>query len=201
MKNAAKGYVAADIMTKDVICVMKDADLRDLAKLFLANGITGAPVIDRDGDICGVVSQTDLLYYQLTRDDELVMPSDFYQSARVEGRPVAKGFQIEDVNTATVEEVMTPVVHAVVAATPVWAIAKMMTQRHIHRVIVREGMKVAGIISALDVLRVFGGTDLHKTAKPKARNKPKAKAKTKAKTKAKARPKVKAPRTRRRRAA
>lgn len=191
MKNAAKGYVAADIMTKDVICVMKDADLRDLAKLFLANGITGAPVIDRDGDICGVVSQTDLLYYQLTRDDELVMPSDFYQSARVEGRPLARGFQIEDVNTATVEEVMTPVVHAVVASTPVSAIAKMMTQRHIHRVIIRQGMKVAGIISALDVLRVFGGTRLRKAAKPKAGRKPKAKA----------RPKMKAARTRRRRAA
>ena len=193
MKNSAKGYVAADIMTKDVICVTKDADLRDLGKLFLAKEITGAPVIDRDGDICGVISQTDLLYYQLTRDDELVMPSDFYQSARVEGRPLAKGFQIEDVNTATVEEVMTPVVHAVLATTPVAAIARLMTQRHIHRVIVRRGMKVAGIISALDVLRVFGGTDLRKTTKMKVAGKPKAKAK--------ARPKAKASRPRRRRAA
>jgi CBS domain-containing protein len=181
MKHTAKGHTAADIMTKHVICVMKNVDLRDLAKLFLAKGITGAPVIDKDGDICGVVSQTDLLYYQLTRDDELVMPSDFYQSARVEGRSVAKGFQIEDVNTATVEEVMTPVVHAVVATTPVAAIARMMTQRHIHRVIVRQGMKVAGIISALDVLRVFGGTDARKSAKPRAARKPKAKARPKMK--------------------
>jgi CBS domain-containing protein len=195
MKKTAKGYVASDIMTKNVICVTKDADLRDLGKLFLAKAITGAPVIDRDGDICGVISQTDLLYYQLTRDDELVLPSDFYQSARVEGRPLAKGFQIEDVNTATVEEVMTPVVHAVLPTTPVAAIAKLMTQRHIHRVIVRQGMKVAGIISALDVLRVFGGTDLRKTAKMKVGGKPKAKAK------AKSGGKLKAARPRRRRAA
>jgi CBS domain-containing protein len=195
MKNTAKGPVAADIMTKPVICVMKDADLRDLAKVFLAKGITGAPVIDKDGDICGVVSQTDLLFYQLTRDDELVMPSDFYQTARVEGRGIAKGFQIEDVNTATVEEVMTPVVHAVVASTPVADIAKMMTRRHIHRVIVREGMKVAGIISALDVLRVFGGTEVRRAAKPKPVGKRKAKARPKA------RPKAKVARLRRRRAA
>ena len=195
MKKSAKGYVAADIMTKHVICVTKDADLRDLGKLFLAKGITGAPVIDRDGDICGVISQTDLLYYQLTRDDELVMPSDFYQSARVEGRPLAKGFQIEDVNTATVEEVMTPVVHAVLASTPVAAIAKLMTQRHIHRVIVRREMKVVGIISALDVLRVFGGTDVRKAAKAKSR------AKAPAKPKTKARPRPKAVRARKRRAA
>jgi CBS domain-containing protein len=174
-KGKASGYVAADIMSPHVICVTKDADLRDLAKLFLAKGITGAPVIDRDGDICGVISQTDLLYYQLTRDDELVLPSDFYQSARVEGQSIAKGFQIEDVNTATVEEVMTPVVHAVLASTPVAAIAKMMTQRHIHRVIVRRGMKVAGIISALDVLRVFGGAPVRKAAKSKIAAKPAAK--------------------------
>lgn len=163
-KKTTKRYVASDIMSTDVICVKKDADLRDLGKLFLSEGITGAPVIDKDGDICGVVSQTDLLFYQLTRDDELVMPSDFYHTARVDGRPLAKGFQIEDINTASVEEVMTPVVHAVIASTPVEKIARMMTRRHIHRVIVRRGMKVAGIISALDVLRVYGGG----AAKPRA---------------------------------
>lgn len=183
MKKAVTDYVAADIMTKNVICVTKDADLRDLGKLFLAKGITGAPVIDRDGDICGVISQTDLLFYQLSRDDELVLPSDFYQSARVEGRPLAKGFQIEDVNTATVEEVMTPVVHSVLPTTPVIEIAKLMAKRHIHRVIVRREMKVAGIISALDVLRAFGGNNERNVAakpkrlaatKPSARLKPKA---------------------------
>jgi len=195
MKKNGRGLVAADIMSKHVICVMKDVDLRDLGKLFLAKGITGAPVIDRDGDICGVVSQTDLLYYQLTRDDELVMPSDFYQTARVDGRPIAKGFQIEDVNTASVEEVMTPVVHAVVPETPVAEVAKMMTRRHIHRVIVRKGMKVAGIISALDVLRVFGGTEVSRATKVKSR------AKAPSKPAVKARPKPKPARARKRHAA
>ncbi len=194
MSKTAKSYVASDIMSKQVICVMKDVDLRDLGKLFIAKQITGAPVIDRDGDLCGVVSQTDLLFYQLSRDDELVVTTDFYQSARVEGRSIAKGFQIEDMNTATVEEVMTPVVHAVVESTPVAAIAKMMTARHIHRVIVRRGMKPAGIISALDVLRVFGGA---KVSTRRAKAMPKPKAKIKAKTRAKA----KVARPRRRRAA
>ena len=179
-------YIASDIMSKDVICVRKDTDLRDLGKLFLSQKITGAPVVDRDGDLCGVISQTDLLFYQLSRDDELVVASDFYQRARVDGRPLSKGFQIEDVNTATVEEVMTPVVHAVSGSTPVDEIARLMTRRHIHRVIVREGKKVAGIISALDLLRVIdapNGTKAPakrrapvKRAKPKARKRVKARA-------------------------
>jgi CBS domain-containing protein len=167
-------YVAADIMSKNVICVLKDADLRDLGKLFLARGITGAPVIDRSGDLCGVISQTDLLHYQLTRDDELVIPSGFYENPRVDGRPVGSGYQIEDVNTATVEEVMTPVVHAVSVRTPVATVARLMIRRHIHRVIVRSGKKVAGIISTIDVLRVLGGqlSGGAKRSRPAAKPKP-----------------------------
>ena len=171
-------YVAADIMSKDVLCVEKSADLRDLAKLFLAQKITGAPVIDGRGDLCGVISQTDLLFYQLSRDDELAVPSDFYSNVKVEGRALTTGFQIEDVNTATVEEVMTPVVHSVTPQTSVDAVARMMTRRHIHRVIVREGRKAVGIISALDILRVIGGGGasarkaVAKAPKAKARPKP-----------------------------
>jgi len=150
-------YVASDIMSRDVFCVDKSADLRDLAKLFLAKKITGAPVIDGRGDLCGVISQTDLLFYQLSRDDELAVPSDFYSNTKVEGRSLTTGFQIEDVNTATVEEVMTPIVHSVTPETSVDTVARLMTRRHIHRVIVREGRKAVGIISALDILRVVGG--------------------------------------------
>jgi CBS domain-containing protein len=169
------GYVAADIMSKDVICISKDTDLRDLAKMFLAKGITGAPVIDSHGDVVGVVSQTDLLYYQLTRDDELVVPTDFYANVKVEGRSLAKGFQIEDVNTASVEEVMTPVVHAVSATASIESVARLMTRRHIHRVIVRRGRKVVGIISALDLLRVIAGHPAAARAKPaRARRSPAA---------------------------
>ena len=101
---------ARDIMKKNVISVPTNMDLRDLAKLFLARGITGAPVTDEAGELAGVVSQTDLIYYHLTRDDELVMDSHFYQSARVEGSHIPKGFQIEDTNTGCVADVMTPVV-------------------------------------------------------------------------------------------
>jgi len=102
----------------------------------------------------GVLSQTDLVYYNLTRDDELVMDSHFYQVTRMEGQHVPRGFQIEDCNTCTVNDVMTPVVHSVTESASVDAVSRLMTRKHIHRVIVRRGRKVAGVISALDVLRV-----------------------------------------------
>jgi CBS domain-containing protein len=145
--------LARDIMNTDVISVTTTMDLRDLAKLFLEKGITGAPVVDEEGGLAGVISQTDLVYYHLTRGDELVLDSHFYQSARVEGRPIPAGFQFEDFNTGCVADVMTPVVHSVTEAATVDSVARLMTRNRIHRVIVRRGRRVSGIISALDVLK------------------------------------------------
>jgi CBS domain-containing protein len=142
-------------MNTTVIAVPTSMDLRDLAKLFVKQGITGAPVVDERGDLAGVISQTDLIYYQLTRDDELVMDSHFYQNARVDGAHLPQGFQIEDVNTGCVADVMTPVVHSVTETAGLESIARLMTRKHIHRVIVRRGRKIAGVISALDVLRAY----------------------------------------------
>jgi CBS domain-containing protein len=146
-------YRARDIMNSEVVAVSTDMDLRDLAKLLLDKEITGAPVVDSEGHLVGVVSQHDLVNYALTRDDELVMDSQFYQSARMEGSHIPKGYQIEDTNTARVSDVMTPIVHSVTEDAPLETVARLMTGKHIHRVIVRKGRKLAGIISALDVLR------------------------------------------------
>jgi CBS domain-containing protein len=163
------GWLAEDIMNANVLCVFAEMDLRDLTKLLIDKGITGAPVTTQDGTILGVVSQSDLLRYTISRDDELVVESDFYGTARIEGRHLPRGFQIEDANTATVSDVMTPVVHAVKPSTPVKDIAKAMRKNHIHRVIVQKKEKVVGIISALDVLAVL--TSASKPPKRSSRKK------------------------------
>lgn len=149
------GWLAEDIMNPNVLCVFSDMDLRDLTKVLLEHGITGAPVTMEDGTLRGVVSQSDLLRYSVSRDDELTVESDFYGTARIEGRYLPRGFQIEDVNTAKVADVMTPIVHSVKPSTPVEVVARLMRRKHVHRVIVEKKGKVVGIISALDVLAVL----------------------------------------------
>jgi len=151
-RTQKKPVTAADVMSRDVVTAPADMDLRNLAKLFVEQGITGAPVVDVMGDLVGVVSETDLVRYSLTRDDELVMDSTFYHTARIEAQRVPQGFQIEDANTGEVADVMTPVIHSVTERATLPSIAKMMKKNHIHRVIVRRGKKPIGIISALDVL-------------------------------------------------
>lgn len=50
---------------------------------------------------------------------------------------------------------MTPVVISVGRDAPVSQIARMMLTDHIHRVIVRDGESIAGIVTSFDMLRLF----------------------------------------------
>jgi IMP dehydrogenase len=50
-----------DVMTKGTINVQADSPLSEAARLLDEYHISGLPVVDRDGQLVGVVSQTDLL--------------------------------------------------------------------------------------------------------------------------------------------
>ena len=50
----------ADIMTRDVITIHQDWTMEEAADLMLSHKIAGAPVVDDIGQLCGVITQTDL---------------------------------------------------------------------------------------------------------------------------------------------
>lgn len=148
-------FLAEDLMARRVVCVHADMDLRDLTSLFLEAGISGAPVTSRDGELLGVVSQRDLLRHAASREAELTVSPDFYGAARLEGAHLPKGFQILDTGGGIVADIMTPVLYTVPESAPVEKIARLMRRNHIHRVIVLRDGKVAGLISALDLIAVL----------------------------------------------
>jgi acetoin utilization protein AcuB len=49
-----------DIMTKDPIIVPKNYTVEETAEVLLKNKISGAPVVDQNGHIAGIITQTDL---------------------------------------------------------------------------------------------------------------------------------------------
>jgi len=50
----------ADIMTREVVTVHRDWTVEEAADTLLAHRISGAPVVDDDGRLCGIITQTDL---------------------------------------------------------------------------------------------------------------------------------------------
>jgi CBS domain-containing protein len=51
----------ADVMTKGPVNIAADSPLSEAVRLLDTHHITGMPVVDRDGQLVGVLSQTDLL--------------------------------------------------------------------------------------------------------------------------------------------
>ncbi|WP_017212829.1 sigma 54-interacting transcriptional regulator [Clostridium beijerinckii] len=50
-----------ELMTKKVLVLKPNNTFEDAAKLFIENGIDGAPVVDRDGKLISIVTKTDLM--------------------------------------------------------------------------------------------------------------------------------------------
>jgi diguanylate cyclase (GGDEF)-like protein len=56
-----EGVVARDLMTPNVVCARQDMIASQAADVFLTSGMTSLPVVDGEGRLSGVVSETDLL--------------------------------------------------------------------------------------------------------------------------------------------
>lgn len=50
-----------ELMTKKVLVLKSNNTFEEAAKLFIENGIDGAPVVDRDGKLISIVTKTDLM--------------------------------------------------------------------------------------------------------------------------------------------
>jgi CBS-domain-containing membrane protein len=53
---------ACDIMTKTVLTVTPETSVRDAARLFADNHISGAPVVDNERHLVGMLTEGDLLH-------------------------------------------------------------------------------------------------------------------------------------------
>src|SRR5690606_15661023 len=50
----------AEIMTRDVITVSQNATIGEAAKLMLDHQISGLPVVDHNGDLVGIITESDI---------------------------------------------------------------------------------------------------------------------------------------------
>ncbi len=54
-----------EVMTRNVISVMQDDDIKEVIELMIENKITGVPVLNQDKKLVGIVSAIDILQYCL----------------------------------------------------------------------------------------------------------------------------------------
>jgi CBS domain-containing protein len=119
---------------------------------------SGAPVVDDDGRLLGVITATDLLRAVQEEHDSGRVAQDYfrdllpYSSPDWSTGPVDFQDRLREVR---VEDVMTVEVLCVAPETPVTLVARTMREHRIHRVFVSEGAQLVGLISAFDLLRLI----------------------------------------------
>ena len=52
----------SELMTEKVLTIGPEAPVKDVAKILVANGISGLPVCDIERRVLGVISEGDILY-------------------------------------------------------------------------------------------------------------------------------------------
>jgi CBS domain-containing protein len=132
-------------MTTQVVTVLPDTSVREVAKMLLINRISAVPVVDTEGRILGMLSEGDLMRRTETGTDEhhswwLALFADL----RVEAFVKSHGLHANDV--------MTREVISVSEDAPLDEVATLLERHRIKRVpVVRDG-KLVGIVSRANLL-------------------------------------------------
>lgn len=155
---------AADLMNPEVLTVPEEMTVRELAAFLMDHEITGAPVVDREGRLVGVVSVVDIADVAAGEEE----PGDGAETVPdpERGGFYARGFkdtlvpgQLEELGPfegaegeMRVGEIMNPEVYSVPEDATVSEVAMTLLSSHVHRVLVIEEGRVAGIITTSDLL-------------------------------------------------
>jgi CBS domain-containing protein len=177
-----------EIMTSDVCVVHPEMTLRSALETLRGRGVAGAPVV-RGDEVVGVVSAADLLEFEATtsplpsfrrgQDDwdepideeeawgEGASPPLYFlelwrdsEADVVERMSDVEGPEWDFLADHTVGEAMTRKLLSVEPDDDVRAAARAMTDAKVHRVLVLEGGRLAGILSASDIVGAVARGDV-----------------------------------------
>ncbi|MBU0600509.1 CBS domain-containing protein [bacterium] len=143
---------AVDIMTKEVITVRIETPVKEVALVLTKNRISGVPVINRDNEMVGIITEADLI----ALDKNIHFPT----AITILGGVIylnSKSFDqdLKKVIATKAEDLMTKKVIFVSKETSLSEIATIMSEKRIHLLPVIENKKIIGIISKADIVKTI----------------------------------------------
>ena len=147
---------AKDIMTTEVHTVTADMDIDQLARRFVELNKNAMPVVDDQGRVEGLITQTDLV----EQDKPLHIPTVISLFDWVLYLESEKSFreEVQRISARKVGEIFSREVVTCSPDTPVDQVAALMVDRKAHLVpVVDDDGKLLGVIARLDIIRSMGG--------------------------------------------
>lgn len=143
---------AADVMSSPVVMLAPGDAIPDAARTFTQWHISGAPVVDDDGRLVGMVTEGDILVKAAGPAGHSLLAEVFRSRREVheeERRLTGK----------VVADVMTPDVIQARESTPLRELAATMSRNEINRIPIVRDREIVGIVTRNDVLRMYCRTD------------------------------------------
>lgn len=146
----------AEVMTKDPITVTRETSLTEAIRIIAEKRISGLPVVDENGKLVGVISESDLMWKETGIDPPPYIM--FLDSVIYLENPARYEKEIHKVLGQTVGEVMTSKVISIRPEASVKDAARLMHEKHVRRLpVINEEGKVVGIITRGDIVRSMAG--------------------------------------------
>jgi CBS domain-containing protein len=162
------GKIAAeDVMSTRVATLSPNESIESAMRTFSEARISGAPVIDAEGRIVGVLSVSDVARSERFEYDEPSVDGAVYDMADPldedlddDRDPEEVFFLKEEYSIApgvTVADRMTREAVCVAPETTLEQLSEVMVSQRIHRVLVTRGAELLGVVSSFDVVRAVAG--------------------------------------------
>jgi CBS domain-containing protein len=139
-----------DVMTPNVICIGANEPVLKAARLMLQNCISGLPVIDKDGELVGIVTEGDFL-----RRSELGTQRRRPKWLEFILGPGRLAQEYTHSAGRKVEEIMTPDPRSIGEDATLEAVVDTMERHHVKRLPVTRGGRVVGIISRANLMHAL----------------------------------------------
>ena len=141
---------ALDVMARTVISVDPDATVLQAARQMLQHRLSGLPVIDKGGNLVGILSEGDFLRRRETQTER--KHSRWLEFLMGPGKLAA---EYTHSHGSKVAEVMTVDVCTVTEDTALEDVVELMERRRIKRVPVVRGKQVVGIITRANLMHAM----------------------------------------------
>jgi CBS domain-containing protein len=144
--------IVADVMTRNVISISPDATVEEAVNMMLSRHISGLFVVDKAGDLAGVVTEGDLL-----RREELGTQRNRPWWLRLLASPSRQAADFTRANGRHVRDIMTEDVLSIGQDAPLEDVVATMEKNRIKRLPVTADGRVVGVVSRADLLRALIG--------------------------------------------
>lgn len=159
--------LARDLMQREVVTLRPDAPLREALVILEEHEISGAPVVDASGRPVGFLTNRDIARSEhldgdrlgeVRRERNLLGLEEEHDAEGPEGEIEVELLQLDDysptlLGSGSVQDWMSEEVTSVAPDAELRGLCQTMSENAIHRVLVLEHGRIAGIITTMDIVR------------------------------------------------